>query len=69
MLWYEQLDYLVYLFRKVWQEGCVPQEWKDDLVVPIPKKGGLSLCDNWRGISLLDIGGSCTLKSYNKDCS
>ena len=24
----------------------VPQEWKDSLVVPIPKKGDLSQCDN-----------------------
>ena len=44
----ELLDYLVELFKKVWQEGCVPQEWKDALIVPIPKKGDLSLCDNWR---------------------
>ena len=44
------------LFQKVWKEGSVPQEWKDALVVPIPKKGDLSQCDNLRGISLLDIG-------------
>ena len=24
-------------------------------MVPVPKKGDLSLCDNWRGISLLDV--------------
>ena len=54
--------YLVDLFRKVWQEGCVPQEWKDALIVPIPKKGDLSLCDNWKGISLLDIGGTLFAK-------
>ena len=23
--------------------------------MPIPKKGDLSLCDNWRGIALLDV--------------
>ena len=62
MLWTELLDYLVELFRKVWQEGCVPQEWKDALIVPIPKKGDSSLCDNWRGISLLDIGGKLFAK-------
>ena len=27
------------------------------MVVPIPKKGDLRLCDNWRGISLLDVAG------------
>ena len=24
-------------------------------LVPIPKKGGLGSCDNWRGICLLDV--------------
>ena len=56
------LDYLVVLFQSVWSEGSVPQEWKDALIVPIPKKGDLSLCDNWRGISLLDLGGKVFAK-------
>ena len=33
------------------------QDWKNAEVVPIPKKGGLLHCDNWRGISLLDVVG------------
>ena len=51
------LDHLVELFQCVWREGYVPQEWKDALILPIPKKGDLSSCNNWRGISLLDVGG------------
>ena len=31
-------------------------EWRDILLVPVPKKEDLS-CDNWRGISLLDVVG------------
>ena len=31
-------------------------DWRDAVVVPIPKKGDLGLCDN-RGISLLDVVG------------
>ena len=27
------------------------------LIVAIPKKGDLSVCDNWRGINLLDVMG------------
>ena len=46
-----------YLVKQVWRDGCVPQTWNDALIVSIPKKGNLSVCDNWRGISLLDIGG------------
>ena len=45
------------LIHKVWEEGSVPQAWKDANLVPIPKKGDLSLCGNWRGIALLDVAG------------
>ena len=33
------------------------RDWSDALLVPIPKKGNLSKCDNWRGIALLDVVG------------
>lgn len=33
----------------------MPKDWSDALLVPIPKKGDLSKCDNWRGIALLDV--------------
>ncbi len=32
-------------------------DWKNAEIVPIPKKGDLMQCDNWRGISLLDVAG------------
>ncbi len=57
------LEQLVHLFRRVWNECCVPQEWKDALIIPIPKKGDRSLCDNWRVISLLDICGKLFAKT------
>ena len=38
---------LLNLFRQVWGEGCVFDEWKDALVVPVPKSGDLNVCDNW----------------------
>ena len=31
-------------------------------MVPVPKKGDLSLSDNWRGISLLDVVGKVFAK-------
>ena len=34
----------------------MPSEWRDALLVPVPKTGDLS-CDNWQGISLLDVMG------------
>ena len=48
---------LLVLMREVWKMGCVVQDWKDAEIVPIPKKGDLKNCDNWRGISLLDVIG------------
>ena len=39
------LEYLGTLFTHVWNSGSVPQDWKDALLIPVPKKGDLSLCD------------------------
>ena len=45
------------LVSTVWKERRVPQEWADAILIPIPKKGNLQSCDNWRGIALLDVVG------------
>ena len=31
------------------------EDWRDALIVPVPKKGDLQFRDNWWGISLLDV--------------
>ena len=36
--------------------GLTYAEWSAARLVLLPKKGDLSLCKNWRGICLLDIG-------------
>ena len=41
----------------VWDDGRVPKEWVDAAIFAIPKQGDLSVCDNWRVISLLDAIG------------
>ena len=56
------MDNICDLFHTVWMEERVPTEWRDALIVPIPKKGDLTLCDNWRGISLLDVVGKIFAK-------
>ena len=53
----EFLDLLLDLVQTAWKESEVPKDWSDALLVPIPKKGNLSKCDNWRGIALLDVVG------------
>ena len=60
------MEYLLKLFNRVWHERTIPQEWKDALIVPIPKKSNLSSCDNWRGISLLDVAGKVFAKTLQK---
>ena len=45
------------MLKSAWEEREVPKEWMDDVIIPIPKKGSLSSCDNWRGIALLEVVG------------
>ena len=42
---------------KVWEEGHVPQSWKDANIVTIYKTGDRTECGNYRGISLLSAAG------------
>ena len=48
---------LLQLLNSVWQEEQVPSDWKRGIIVKIPKKGDLSNCANWRGITLLTVIG------------
>ena len=48
---------LLSLVHSIWKEGVVLQEWAGAVLVPIPKRGNLKSCDNWRGIALLDVVG------------
>ena len=56
---------LLHLIHAAWREERVPRDWADTVLVPIPKKGDLTYCDNWRGISLLDVVGNCR-EGYRK---
>ena len=33
----------------------LPEDWTEGVIVKIPKKGALSYCNNWRGISQLSV--------------
>ena len=41
------LDLLFDLVLSVWQESKVPKDWVDAVLIPIPKKGDLTECDDW----------------------
>nr|KAG5700914.1 hypothetical protein BaRGS_012321 [Batillaria attramentaria] len=36
-------------------EKQLPEDWTEGVIVKIPKKGALSNCNNWRGITLLSV--------------
>jgi exonuclease III len=44
---------LTALCQKIWEEKKWPKEWTQSLVIPLPKKGNLKLCQNYRTISLI----------------
>ena len=45
------------LFEEIWENEEIPAEWKEGYFIKIPKKGDLSRCDNYRGITLLSVHG------------
>jgi len=53
------LQKLTQLFQLIWNEGKVPQQFKDATIVVhvYKRKGNSQSCDNHRGISLLSIAG------------
>ena len=50
-------EILLPLFRKIWEEEEIPHDWKEGHIIKLPKKGDLSKCDNYRGITLLSNPG------------
>ncbi|BHF60742.1 hypothetical protein SprV_0100370800 [Sparganum proliferum] len=54
----QPMDHLTALFQEMWRQGEVPQDFKDATIVHLYKqKGNRQLCDNHRGISLVNIAG------------
>nr|KAG5710144.1 hypothetical protein BaRGS_006663 [Batillaria attramentaria] len=45
------------LFSKIWEKEEVPAQWKEGIVIKLPKKGDLRDCSNYRGIMLLSVPG------------
>ena len=57
-MWWPCLhDKLRPLMQAVWRKGEVVGEWRNAVIVPVPKKGNLQSCDYWRAIILLDVMG------------
>ena len=50
-------EWLLRICRLIWHKERTPSEWGKGIILPLPKKGDLSYCNNNRGITLLDIAG------------
>jgi hypothetical protein len=43
------------LLTEIWKKEKFPTDCKEGLKIKIPKKGAITKCNNWRGITLLSI--------------
>ena len=59
----ENLEKLVDFYNNIWMLEEIPKDWKNGTIIKIPKKGDLTDCNNWRGITLLSVPGkvSCSI--------
>ena len=48
-------DMLLPLFVKIWEQEETPTDWKDGHIIKLPKKGDLSSCENYRGVTLMSV--------------
>ena len=58
------VDKLTKISNIVWHTVKIPEEWKYGAIVELPKKGSLSDCDHWRGITLFIMLEKCYVESY-----
>ena len=49
------VEMLYPLSARIWEDEKLPAHWKEGHLIKLPKKGDLSTCSNYRGISLLSV--------------
>ena len=62
---------LTNLCNLCWGKQHVPEDWKKGVIIKLPKKGDLSSCGNWRGVTLLSVPGKilCSILLHRlRDC-
>ena len=58
----DMISVLLLICNKIWQTGEWPKQWTQSLVITLPKKGNLQLCQNYRTISPISHPSKVMLK-------
>ena len=56
------IDVLTEICNRIWRTGEWPTPWTPSLIIALPKKGNLQLCQNYRTISLISHSSQVMLK-------
>ena len=56
------IDVLTTICNSIWKNGKWPTQWTQSLVITLPKRGNLQLCQNYRSISLISHPSKVMLK-------
>ena len=43
------------LYKTIWDKETIPSDSAKGLIIEVPKKGNLQVCENWLGITLLSF--------------
>ena len=60
--WETTIDVLTEICYRIWRTGEWPTPWTQSLIITLPKKGNLQLCQNYRTISLISRSSKVMLK-------
>ena len=50
------------IYQQIWKTQQWPQDWKRAVFIPIPKKGNVKKCSNYRTIALISYASKVMLK-------
>lgn len=56
------IELLIKICNQIWKTGEWPTSWTQSLIITLPKKGNLQLCQNYRTISLISHASKVMLK-------
>ena len=56
------IDVLTEICNRIWRTGKWPIPWTQSLIITLPKKGKMQLCQNYRTISLISHSSKVMLK-------